>query len=75
MVPVLTLLIALPVAGAIVVALLPRRRPELVFPIALVMSFLPLAVALWVLADFTVGDPSGSAGVWETTASRGGSSF
>ncbi len=54
--PVLTLLIALPLVGAIVVALLPKRRTELVFPIALAMSFPPLAVALYILVNFQTGE-------------------
>ena len=54
--PVLSILIALPVIGAIVVALLPSRRSELIFPIALAMSIPPLAVALFVLWNFSAGD-------------------
>ncbi|MCP5117092.1 MAG: NADH-quinone oxidoreductase subunit M, partial [bacterium] len=56
--PVLSILIALPIIGAIVVALLPTRRQELVFPIALGMSIPPLAVALYVLWNFAAGDAS-----------------
>ncbi|MDK1097056.1 MAG: NADH-quinone oxidoreductase subunit M [Actinomycetota bacterium] len=54
--PVLTILIALPIVGAIVVALLPKRRTELVYPIALGMSIPPLVVAMYVLVNFRVGD-------------------
>ena len=54
--PVLSILIALPIVGAIVVGLLPKRRPELVFPIAVAMSIPPLAVALYVLWNFAAGD-------------------
>ena len=54
--PVLSILIALPMVGAIVVGLLPKRRPELVFPIAVAMSIAPLAVALYILWNFTAGD-------------------
>ncbi len=56
--PVLSILIALPLIGALVVGLLPKRRPELVFPIALAMSIPALAVALYVLWNFTSGDAS-----------------
>ncbi len=54
--PVLTILVLLPVVGAIVVALLPKRRPELVFPVALGMSILPLALAAWIVWNFRVGE-------------------
>jgi len=53
--PVLTILILLPIAGAIVVGLLPKRRPELVFPVALGASILPLALAAWIVWNFQVG--------------------
>ena len=54
--PVLSILIALPLVGALVVALLPKQRTEIVFPVALAMSIPPLAVALYVLWNFTSGD-------------------
>ncbi len=56
--PMLSILIALPVIGAIVVALLPTRRQELVYPVALAMSIPPLAVALYMLWNFVPGDAS-----------------
>ena len=56
--PVLSILIALPVIGAIVVALLPTRRQELVYPVALAMSIPPLAVALYMLWNFVPRDAS-----------------
>jgi len=55
-VPVLSIIILLPLAGAAVVALLPKRRPELVFPVSVAVSLLPLAVALWMLFDFSTGE-------------------
>jgi NADH-quinone oxidoreductase subunit M len=54
--PILSILIVLPVIGALVVGLLPRRRPELVYPVALTMSIPPLVAALYVLWNFAVGD-------------------
>ncbi|MFV1963776.1 MAG: NuoM family protein, partial [Acidimicrobiia bacterium] len=54
--PVLSILILLPLVGAVVVGLLPTRRSELVYPIALGMSIPPLAVALYILWNFTAGD-------------------
>lgn len=56
--PILSILIALPFIGAIVVALLPARRQELVLPVALGMSAMPLAAGLYVLAEFVSGDAS-----------------
>ncbi len=56
--PVLSILIALPIIGAIVVALLPTRRQELVYPVALAMSIAPLAVAVYILWNFIPGDAS-----------------
>jgi NADH-quinone oxidoreductase subunit M len=56
--PILSILIALPLIGALIVALLPRRRTELVFPIALVVSIPPLVAASYVLWNFAAGDAS-----------------
>ncbi|MCL1600760.1 MAG: NADH-quinone oxidoreductase subunit M [Actinomycetia bacterium] len=56
--PILSILIALPLIGALIVALVPRRRPELVLPIALVVSIPPLVAASYVLWNFAVGDAS-----------------
>jgi NADH-quinone oxidoreductase subunit M len=53
---VLTALIVIPVVGAIVVALLPRRRAELVLPVGVGMSLIPLAVAGFLFAAFETGD-------------------
>jgi NADH-quinone oxidoreductase subunit M len=53
--PTLALMVFLPVLGAIVVGLVPKRRSEMVFPLAVVVSFLPLAVVGYVLWEFEVG--------------------
>ncbi len=55
--PILTLLVLLPVVGALGVALVPRSRQELVLPVAAVVSALPLAVAAYMLVTFEVGVP------------------
>jgi NADH-quinone oxidoreductase subunit M len=55
--PTLALMVFLPVLGAVVVGLVPKRRSEMVFPLALVVSFLPLAVVGYVLWEFEVGAP------------------
>jgi NADH-quinone oxidoreductase subunit M len=56
--PILSILILLPLLGALVVALLPNRRPELVYPVALAGSIPALVAALYVLWNFAVGDAS-----------------
>ncbi len=53
--PVLTALIVLPTAGAGVVALVPRSRSELVLPVGILMSILPLALAGYLLWEFDPG--------------------
>ncbi len=52
-----TTLILLPVAGAVAVALVPRSRRELIFPVALAATIPPLVAALWVAASFETGEP------------------
>lgn len=54
--PALTLLIVLPALGAVVVAALPRRRPELPWVVALGLSVLPLGVAGWLVWSYPVGE-------------------
>jgi len=48
----LTWLILLPVVGAAVIALIPRRRTELHLPLGIALSILPLALALYVFGVF-----------------------
>ncbi|MCZ7532039.1 MAG: NADH-quinone oxidoreductase subunit M [Acidimicrobiia bacterium] len=55
--PLLSWLIVLPLLGAIVVALLPARRPEVVFPVALGVSTAPLGLACYILWVFDAGSP------------------
>ena len=55
--PTLAWMILLPVLGAVIVGLVPKRRSELVYPLALVVSFLPLAIVGYVLWEFEVGQP------------------
>ena len=54
---VLTWLVVLPIAAAIVIALIPARRSELLLPVALALSVPPLVLSVWVAANFVVGDP------------------
>jgi NADH-quinone oxidoreductase subunit M len=53
--PVLTILVLLPLVGALIVGMLPKRRPEVVFPVSIVASLPPLAVACYILWEFTAG--------------------
>ncbi|OFW66256.1 MAG: NADH dehydrogenase [Actinobacteria bacterium RBG_16_68_21] len=52
--PILSVIIALPVAGALVVAAI--RRKELVLPVAVASSLVTLGAAVWMLVDFQVGE-------------------
>ncbi len=54
--PVLALLVISPLVGAIIVAVLPGRRTELVFPVSVAVSLPPLAVAGYVLWEFQAGE-------------------
>jgi NADH-quinone oxidoreductase subunit M len=49
---VLTALVLLPVAAALVVMALPRRRPELVMPVGTGLAVLPLGLAAYLFAVF-----------------------
>ncbi len=54
--PVLAILVALPLVAALVIGLLPRRRSELIYPLAVGLSALPLVVAGYILWNFVPGD-------------------
>ncbi len=54
--PLLTAVILVPAFGALVVALLPRRRPELVRPIGLLFSVATGALTIYLLASFDTGE-------------------
>jgi NADH-quinone oxidoreductase subunit M len=53
--PILTALIVTPTIGAVVVALLPERRPEYVRIVGYAFAVATLALALFLLADFETG--------------------
>jgi NADH-quinone oxidoreductase subunit M len=55
--PVLATLVIIPVVGAAIVALLPKRRAELVMPVTVAWTLLPLAVAVYLLVEFDMGAP------------------
>ncbi|MEY2437773.1 MAG: hypothetical protein QOF97_2609, partial [Acidimicrobiaceae bacterium] len=50
--PLLTGLVIVPFLGALIVALLPRRRPEMVRMVAVLSSTLALALSIAVLVQF-----------------------
>jgi NADH-quinone oxidoreductase subunit M len=54
--PILSTIVLLPVAGALVVLALPRRRLELVLPVAILSSLLTLGASGWMLWHFKVGE-------------------
>lgn len=53
--PLLSALIVVPFAGAVVNALLPSRRPELARVVGLAVSAAVLGLAIWLLVDFEAG--------------------
>ncbi len=53
--PVLTVLVVLPAAGAALLAVMPRTRPDLFKPAAVAVSAANGAVAVWMMADFATG--------------------
>lgn len=54
--PILSVLVLLPFAAAIIVGLLPARRKELYLPVGIALSFLPLAASVWLFAAFHAGE-------------------
>jgi NADH-quinone oxidoreductase subunit M len=54
--PILTALILVPAIGSLLVALLPRSRPELPKVVALMSSVGTLALAIWLMASFETGE-------------------
>ncbi len=55
--PILTMLIVVPVVGAVLTALVPKRRPELVRLVGLLASVLTAALSIWLLVEFDKDDP------------------
>jgi NADH-quinone oxidoreductase subunit M len=53
--PILSLIVLLPAAGALVMMLVPRRRTEIVLPLAVALSLLPLGAVWYLLVEFEVG--------------------
>ncbi len=54
--PTIALLVVLPLVGALVVGLVPKSRRELLFPLAVATSVLPLAAAGYILWEFQAGE-------------------
>ena len=55
--PVLTMLVLLPLVGALAVALVPARRSELVYPVAILATLPQLVVTGSILVEFELGTP------------------
>jgi NADH-quinone oxidoreductase subunit M len=53
---VLTALILLPAAGALLIALIPGRRKELFLPLGVAVAMAPLALAAYVFVSFSAGE-------------------
>ena len=51
----LTVLVLVPAVGALLLLAMPRTRPDLFKPVALVASTVSAALAVWVLAEFDTG--------------------
>ncbi len=54
--PILTALILVPVIGSLLVAILPKSRPELPKVVALMASVGTLAMSIWLMASFETGE-------------------
>ena len=54
--PILTAIILLPAFGALLVALMPKSRPDLAKMVALLSSIGTLALTIWLMASFETGD-------------------
>jgi NADH-quinone oxidoreductase subunit M len=55
--PILTALVFLPAAGALLVALMPKTREDIAKVVGLVVALAELALAVVLLADFSAGTP------------------
>jgi NADH-quinone oxidoreductase subunit M len=55
--PILPALVAIPFAGAIAIALIPRTRPELHRQVAILASLLTGILSIYLLTQFETGDP------------------
>lgn len=54
--PLLTTLVVVPAIGAVTLAFLPRRRPELARPIAVLFSMVAAGLAAYMVIKFNTGD-------------------
>jgi NADH-quinone oxidoreductase subunit M len=53
--PILTVLIALPAAAALIVALIPEQRKEVILPTGIALSMLPIALSGYLFVAFETG--------------------
>jgi NADH-quinone oxidoreductase subunit M len=54
--PILTTIIALPAVAALAVLVIPRRRSDLVLPVAVSGSLVAFGAVVWLLVEFDAGD-------------------
>jgi NADH-quinone oxidoreductase subunit M len=73
--PILPALIATPLIGALIIALVPRSRGDLFKPIALLTSITTAAISIYLLTSFETGDAGYQFVVDQTWISRLGISF
>ncbi|MFN7149986.1 MAG: Fe-S-binding domain-containing protein, partial [Microthrixaceae bacterium] len=73
--PILPALIAVPLIGALIIALVPRSRGDLFKPIALLTSITTAAISIYLLTAFETGDAGYQFVVDQTWISRLGISF
>ena len=64
--PVLASLVIVPVAGAAIIALIPKSRTELVLPVTVAWTMLPLALAVYLIVQFDLALPGGEFQFTET---------
>jgi NADH-quinone oxidoreductase subunit M len=55
--PVLAAIVLLPVIGTIIIALIPRSRPEMHRLVSIMTAVVTGALAIWVLVEFQTGEP------------------
>jgi NADH-quinone oxidoreductase subunit M len=55
--PVLTGIVLTPILGTLVIALIPRSRPEMHRLVSILTAMVVAAMSLWMLVEFRSGDP------------------
>ncbi len=55
--PVLTAIVLMPIVGTVVIALIPRSRPDMHRLVSVLTAVIVAALSLWMLVQFKAGDP------------------